>query len=278
MYRPILPCIRDGKVIYPYGFFEGVYFVEELIYAKNKGYKIKAKYGLSYEKEKIFTRYIDNMYNRRINAKNKGEKNIYKLIMNSLSGRFGMHNKDIKGVNKLFDLKEKEEIYKKKENIIKITYINDDKYNISVGEKNKYIHSSVQISAAINSYGRLYMNDIIDKLDGSIYYQDTDSIVTDKELKKDLISNTILGKFKLEHEIKKGFFIRQKTYYLINEKDEVIIKSSQLKEEEKNDFNQNYFFRVLKGIYNFKIFEIKRFERNFDTLSLKMRNSIYQVN
>ena len=48
---------------------------------------------------------------------------------------------------------------------------------------------------------------------GSIYYTDTDSIVTDKRLPESMVGNA-LGQFKLEHVADKAYFIRAKTYYL----------------------------------------------------------------
>jgi len=55
--------------------------------------------------------------------------------------------------------------------------------------------------------------DILNK-GGYIYYTDTDSIVTDIPLDESLIGPN-LGQFKLEYEIKKGYFISAKTYCLV---------------------------------------------------------------
>jgi hypothetical protein len=84
---------------------------------------------------------------------------------------------------------------------------------------------SIVISAAITAYARIYMNRI--KLDilskgGSIYYTDTDSIVTNIPI--DNVGNNI-GEFKLEYEIAKGYFISAKTYGLILKNNKTICKS-----------------------------------------------------
>ena len=85
---------------------------------------------------------------------------------------------------------------------------------------------SVAISAAVTSYARIYMAkvklDILEK-GGSIYYSDTDSIVTNIKLDErltDLYSkgNKVLGRFKLEHELEEAYFISNKTYALITVK------------------------------------------------------------
>jgi len=61
--------------------------------------------------------------------------------------------------------------------------------------------SSVVISAAVTAYARMYISQI--KLNilangGKIYYSDTDSIVTDVALPSETVSDTELGKLKLE--------------------------------------------------------------------------------
>ena len=62
------------------------------------------------------------------------------------------------------------------------------------------------------------------KKGGVAYYQDTDSIICDILLEDELVGDEI-GKFKLEHEIKKGYFISSKTYCLVRKDGKVIIKS-----------------------------------------------------
>lgn len=84
---------------------------------------------------------------------------------------------------------------------------------------------SIATSAAITSYARIYMSKIkldILKKGGNIYYTDTDSIVTNITL--DNVGNN-LGEFKLEHKIKKGYFLSAKTYGLILENGKTLCKS-----------------------------------------------------
>lgn len=82
-------------------------------------------------------------------------------------------------------------------------------------KKNPMSVRSVPISAAVYAYGRIHITPI--KLDifnrrGSIYYSDTDSIVTDMKLPDNMISNNEIGKLKLEHEVETAIFITGKTY------------------------------------------------------------------
>lgn len=49
----------------------------------------------------------------------------------------------------------------------------------------------------------------------SIYYSDTDSLVTDIELPEGMVSSSKLGSLKLEHKVMKGIFNNNKTYWLL---------------------------------------------------------------
>lgn len=108
--------------------------------------------------------------------------------------------------------------------------------------------TSVAITAAVNSYARIYMSKLkLDILNSGvkIYYSDTDSIVTDKELSDSLVSSTVLGCLKLEHILKEGIFISGKTYALINDQDKVIIKS---KGVNSNSLSYDDFIKLLNNI------------------------------
>lgn len=83
-------------------------------------------------------------------------------------------------------------------------------------------NSAVQISAAITAYARIHMSPYISRED--CYYTDTDSIVVEKMLPKEDISQTALGKFKIEHFIKKAVFLAPKSYLLQRDKQKSIIK------------------------------------------------------
>jgi hypothetical protein len=88
--------------------------------------------------------------------------------------------------------------------------------------------SSIVISAAVNAYARVHMQalklDILSK-GGTLYYSDTDSIVTNLELDNSLVDKNELGKLKLEHEIEKAIFIAPKLYVLVTTSGEEIVRA-----------------------------------------------------
>jgi hypothetical protein len=93
-------------------------------------------------------------------------------------------------------------------------------------EKSKQVKDvSLSTAAAVISYARIFMSKVkldILKKGGHVYYTDTDSIVTDIPLDKSLIGPN-LGQFKLEYEIKEGYFISAKTYCLVLKDNSLIV-------------------------------------------------------
>jgi hypothetical protein len=94
--KPVLPY-RDenGTLIFPTGQFMGVYYSEELKYAKSIGYTVIPIKGYLYEKgEGLFHSFVTDLYGNRLKAKkdgNTGLAYVYKILMNSLYGRLGIN-------------------------------------------------------------------------------------------------------------------------------------------------------------------------------------------
>ena len=220
----------------PIGKWSGWYFSEELQFASLNGYKIKVIKGYKFGKSsKVFDNYVTRLYGIKSDPANKGAiSSIAKNLLNSLLGRFGMNVN--KPVTKLVDYNELVKIQGTRvmgsthqqitQNDSLVSYFtkidkdiceshNVDYYkivldNISKSEfkdlkvNKELMEVSLTTSAAVYSYARIYMKKI--KLDllskgVSLYYTDTDSLVTDKPLNDNLVGNDI-GQFKLEHIVK----------------------------------------------------------------------------
>lgn len=90
--RPFLPYRDHNKtLLFPTGKFVGVYFSEELIYAREKGYYIIPLRGYLFEKKPSpFDSFVSSLFEKRQEAKKSGNEAIkygYKILMNSLYGR-----------------------------------------------------------------------------------------------------------------------------------------------------------------------------------------------
>jgi len=71
------------------------FFTEELKLARQLGYKVIPFRGYIYEKRPSpFTKFVDDIYQKRLEAQSRNVNAmsyIYKLVMNSLYGRFGIN-------------------------------------------------------------------------------------------------------------------------------------------------------------------------------------------
>lgn len=82
---------------FPTGEFVGVYYSEELKYARDIGYQVTLLSGYSFEKMKSpFDNFVSTLYEKRQEAKKRSNDAmfyVYKLLMNSLYGRFCINPK-----------------------------------------------------------------------------------------------------------------------------------------------------------------------------------------
>ena len=74
--------------------WQAIYFTEELKLAQKVGYKVEPVRALLFERHKSpLTDFVNSVYGLRRTANKKGQRSaqtVYKMILNSLYGRFGM--------------------------------------------------------------------------------------------------------------------------------------------------------------------------------------------
>lgn len=232
IHRPFLPY-RDSKtnsLLFPVGKFVGVYFSEELKYAQQLGYTIVPIRGYLFERKDSspFEGFISSLYARRQMAKKEGDEAmsyIYKILMNSLYGRFGI-NPNIT-VSDICEESRYQELlnspgfisaYELTDRYFIVTY----KSGPSDPAWKPPTLSAVQMSAAITAYARIHMYPYISRPD--CYYTDTDSAVLGSPLPEEEVSSVELGKVKLEFSVNKGIFLAPKTYYLVTDKGSEVLK------------------------------------------------------
>lgn len=205
IYIPLLPHrSENGKLLFPRGTFSGWWCTPELQKAVELGYKVKIHWGYEFEQAHIFTEYVDALYHIKETSK-KGSPMylISKLLMNSLYGKFGQRREreelvifptDTAGMEPL-DFYAESEIWVKK-------------------TESKSKHILPAIASFVTCYGRLRLYEAIEEAlskGGEIYYMDTDSIVTDVELK----TGDQLGDLEAEiPAIDEGIFLLPKMYAL----------------------------------------------------------------
>ncbi|XP_071708895.1 DNA polymerase-like [Rutidosis leptorrhynchoides] len=99
--NPFLPYRdKNGLLLFPTGKFVGVYFSEELKFAREIGYNVIPLSGYLFEKkESPFSNFVSNLFESRLEAKKSGNdvlSYVYKILMNSLYGRFGINPQSTK--------------------------------------------------------------------------------------------------------------------------------------------------------------------------------------
>lgn len=227
--------------------------------ARDLGYKIIDIHEavVFNEVEGTFEKFVEDVYNFKLDAEkdgNDGLRLIYKLILNSLFGRFGLKKQNItyliltdenalkykkrnhfdvlyrvNGLNfikKTSVIDEELVLILNNENLIYSDNMSSDNMNYSSFNKiniNGTNISSVQYSAAITSYGRMFMNQFKNIKDNIYIGGDTDSVILSKRL-DNLYVGTELGKLKLEKIIKEGFYHSKKSYLQILDNDIKVIK------------------------------------------------------
>nr|QWO71428.1 DNA polymerase [Termitomyces sp. K1Aa] len=241
----------NGKVYCPSTPFSGLYWSELLKASREYGYKIQVSGGFKFEKGyDVFKPFIRDIYEKRSEAKENSLSSlqyVFKLIMNSLYGRFGM--KEIENKLEIVD-RDKADILLKNKNI---TFYHElpEKYIIRYNKdispkfmkqvnsqispenqnylanlfKQRGVSSSIAIAAAITSYALTELMTFKNMPSNKLIYSDTDSIIMENPLNSELISPTELGKLKLEHVITEGYFIAPKFYGFTDVEGKTIIRT-----------------------------------------------------
>lgn len=301
---PLLPHKIEGRLYNPLGKWTGWYFSEEVKLACSFGYNIKVLYGYKLDKSSnVFNSFVNKYFDIKTGISDINmDRTIAKLLLNSLYGRLGMkpYQDIVQIVNSLaaedilskYNVKEQynltdnlefiryenkpifgfEELYGKDE------YIN---FMLDCDSKNISVNQSLPSAIAITAYARMYMFKIIYRLIDlgiEIFYIDTDSMTVNKPIPEDLIGNK-LGLFKLEHEIKHGYFISPKLYAIKTFDDKTIVKAKGI--GSKLDFNS--FETLIKNHFIIKaqerwfkepenaIINIKNINMNISSINLKRK-------
>lgn len=169
-YLPILPVTFDGRLFFPTGHFEGIFCSLELQRAVDEGARIRIHEGLLFHAESVLAPFVQALYAQKAAAEAAGDtakRAIAKYVMNSLYGKFGQARKQA-------------------------TYIREEAagnrviYPLPEGMAYYYRHSSARhilphIAATVTARARLTLWDHLQTA-GQIYYTDTDSIWTVRDL------------------------------------------------------------------------------------------------
>lgn len=197
----------------------------EVKQAMKLGAKVKIEEIHEYSSICVFEEYVKFFYAKKAEAKlNKNivEEIFYKNLLNSLQGKLGQRNQDVKSFGLIHMLAN--EIFQRGfEKVKEIEYLKSGIYKIvweDGAEGINKIGSLVRFPSYIAAYGRIKLVQGIYSVDTSkVVYCDTDSIMLEDDcsLPADIVSETELGLFKeeLDKKCDIGLFFGAKNYVLI---------------------------------------------------------------
>ena len=265
----LLTRTEKGEVIATKNLNSGYHWGVELIEAVKNNNEVIIDEEIYYDSDYLFNEYVDYFYGERKKIKpiNPSKAQFYKLLLNSLYGKFGQMLKPktelIKDEYRLRKLRHNKNIMIVDEvllgnGLLKVDYYCDDDEMMNIG-------SLVRFSSYIAACSRTKLSEFMRVIEHKhIYYCDTDSIQTDKNMEgHEMIDDKILGRWKLEDKILEAKFIAPKTYYYKNDKGEETFKSKgnptkyltkenfyKTKEDEDKNIiiNPSFFQRSLLGV------------------------------
>ena len=191
---------KDGKLLFPtiQNAVNLIITTEEYNYSikNNLGYEYEIKTIYYYDRyEKIFDKIISDVYTLKNDADKSGDgvlRDISKIIINSLYGFWGIDTNNRQSIK----IKEQADNNKTEANFFKyiessklIDYKRIGKYDIYELEESIECVANIGIAFMTTAYARNALYDVIfniEKSGGHVYYCDTDSIITDYNIKNDI--------------------------------------------------------------------------------------------
>nr|YP_010691073.1 DNA polymerase [Phellinus igniarius]WBU93174.1 DNA polymerase [Phellinus igniarius] len=255
--HPILPFKTNGTTVYGVGSWVSWYHSNEIRNAIKYGYRFKILEGYLFESADLFSAYVEKLH--AIKEQYSSDHPMYliaKLLLNSLSGRFGMAPKMLSHIvlseDQLSDFVHKIGLDNlvdqvKLENNIIVSYWLDNPTSSK---------TNIAIAASITANARVHMCILKNNPKFEIYYTDTDSGFLDQPLPAHLVDDKKLGLFKLERVLSKFIALSPKVYggidldgteftkvkglktkVTVSQLEELLIKDNLTKVEQEKQFN-----------------------------------------
>jgi hypothetical protein len=197
MHIPPLPYRHKEKLYFPYGRMRGVWTHAELRFAAERGCTIEEVYRtvVSFRRCRPFADYVSDLYARRKVASEAGSpfQLVYKILMNSLYGKFAQRNNGDLGTLYLASEVDDERIIVGSRPL----ELFGDLYLLSPRVSDEEPCFTIVLwSAYIAAYARMELYRWMERASFELLYVDTDSLVTPRRM----MSGEELGQLKCEGE------------------------------------------------------------------------------
>lgn len=217
MYIPLLPYRHpeSNKLLFPLGKWTGVYEFSLIEKALENGYKIKPYKTLVFDGDYLFSDYVKTLYPYKENNKGNSLESISKLLLNGLYGKFGEKSK-------------RPTLITDAEADLSDTYpIMNNPFGYTIKETVRYsAHHLPAISARVTALAQIRLWEKLNEIymrGHTVYYMDTDSVITDLEMPY----GRKLGEWDLKTTITRGIYFIPKGYcyeYYDKEKQKYILE------------------------------------------------------
>jgi hypothetical protein len=182
------------------------------------------------------------MYKKRKETKNEFNNIFYKLLMNSLYGKYATQYRKVQ----YFEGEELKNLDPQvlEENII--MKIDDNYYSITDAINQKLLAKNdiVHLASNVTSFARMKMYSMLEKYENSVLYCDTDSLFSSRSIDEKDISQTELGKFKFCGEFESGYILNPK-HYILRAHDTTKVKIKGVQRAEDIYFSDKFLFDLL---------------------------------
>jgi hypothetical protein len=211
--------IKRDKLLFPVGEFWAYLTTPEILYILKHGQILQVAEYAIYEYAYIFSDFVKYFTTRREEEKNKGNalgSMFFKLVQNSLYGKFGQRNIEWEQIEEKSPLEYGYflmiNVTNQRRDAIKV--INHTQFQ-KIGYEEAY-DSFVAIPSFVSAYARMYLWELIEPIKDHVFYCDTDSLVVDAVGLTYLQSvgkiGSQLGQLKIEAEANSAEFKLPKVY------------------------------------------------------------------
>jgi hypothetical protein len=203
--NPAYPLRMDNRITFPVGQFTTTLSTPEVLYALERGHIIKAHEVAIYHKAPIFKTFVDFFYEGRLRAQAAGDgvnSLLYKILMNSLYGKFGQRGLVWETLEQIEDLTAKtwEEYDHDTRTVVRYRQLGGIRQRQETEAESRASHPA--IAAHVTAYARLLLWDMINTAGrANVYYVDTDGLLVNEagfHYLTNHIDDFALGKLKLE--------------------------------------------------------------------------------
>lgn len=216
---PAYAVVHDAKLIFPVGSFRTTLSTPELDYAIAHGHLRSLGYTAWYQPADLFSAYVTDIYAKRLEAKRAGNGPltlVYKLMLNSLYGKFGQTGGGWEACPSEYSNPPAQWRGACVLNGPALLHETRSGQVFHLAKSGESLDSFPAVAAHVTAYARMHLWSLIEAAGrGNVYYCDTDSVFVNAEGKERLaehLDDNRLGALKVDKVLSYAHFRAPKDY------------------------------------------------------------------